>query len=102
MSPQYLYELADLADPEKLWRLSGIDQRDTLTEAQRKQIDTGVALRRYADYLENLYKAYDQGKSLVLTKIGPSTYTRSIMPTPEEHQRLRDIRNSNNKRESRA
>ncbi len=50
MTPQYLNELADLADPDRLWRLGWEAQRD-LQADKRHHLDTGVALRRYAAVL---------------------------------------------------
>lgn len=91
MSPEYLEELADRADPDKLWRLSGIDQRD-LSEEQRHQMLTGVALRRHASYVRALRGALTAGKSLCVTPLGTSGFTQTLVDPPPEHQRLIDQR----------
>lgn len=46
-----LMELADKIDYEQNWRLSGIDQRDRLTQEQQDRVTAGVMLRRYADLM---------------------------------------------------
>lgn len=46
-----LMELADKIDQEQNWRLSGIDQRDRLTQEQQDRVTAGVMLRRYADLM---------------------------------------------------
>lgn len=73
MKPEYLRELADIADPDGLWRQSAVDQI-ALPVAQRQQLDTGVALRRYAEHMRRVEAASMTGCSLLVTKLGPSAY----------------------------
>lgn len=87
MTPEYLYELADLADPDQLWRLSGADQMQ-LDDAQKKQLHTGVALRRYAHDIQELLDAYRVGKSILLTRLGTSRRAVMRVETPENHKKL--------------
>jgi hypothetical protein len=82
MSPKYLKELANLADPTELWRTSGFDQLNMSPEL-RKQLDAGVALRRYASHIEALNRALSEGKSLVITPMsrdGMSQMSMMIEP----------------------
>lgn len=90
-TPQYLRELADMVDHEKLWRLSGID-REKLTADQKKRLDAGVALRRHATDLQHLCDAYAQGKSVVITPLSPRGLSRTtcLIAPPPAHQKLRD------------
>jgi alanyl-tRNA synthetase len=89
MSPDYLMKLADLADPDQLWRRAGLDRAD-FTELQKQQLDTGVALRRHARHTQEVDEAYQKGLSYCITKLGPSHYTKGAIPPPENHQRLID------------
>ncbi len=91
MTPEYLEELADLADPDKLWRLAGMDQLDLPVE-KRRQLDTGVALRRQASHVRELRELIGTGKSLLLTPYGPScTDVRAIdIPMPDVAKRAAD------------
>lgn len=92
MSPEYLRQLADLADPDELWRQGGLVLLQAMPEAQRRQLDTGVALRRYAAHLEQLRKALSEQKSLLITPISPNGTAGGLVETPPNHQRLRDCR----------
>jgi hypothetical protein len=49
-SPEYIEELAERADPDQLWRRNPLDQLEFPPD-QRMQLDTAVALRRYAHHL---------------------------------------------------
>lgn len=91
MSPDYLNELADFADPSQLWRLSGIDYMN-LPPEQRKQVDAGVALRRYASHMRELKRALESGNCLLITPLSQGSSTRSQVDTPPDHQRLKDVR----------
>lgn len=88
MTPEYINQLADIADPEQLWRLSGIAQQ-ALSKEQRQQLDIGVALRRHASDVESV-ASLPEGKSLLIT---PLVYGRglsrrqSAIDTPEQHRR---------------
>ena len=77
MTPEYLRELADFADPDTLWRHSGFDQLD-LPPEKRRHLDTGVALRRHAADLERLIEAYAKGKSVLLTPLSPTANSRDV------------------------
>lgn len=88
MSPEYLKELADIADPEKLWMLSGIEQLD-LPKEKRAQLDTGIALRRYAVDIEDQIKALKLNKSILVTPLSPNGRAKKMVDTPIEHKRLK-------------
>jgi hypothetical protein len=88
MTPEYLEELADIADPDKLWKLSGWSKEE-LTPEQKKQVDMGVALRRHADHIRQLRKLLDEGRSLLITPLSKNGSAIKSVDTPPEHQRLR-------------
>ena len=92
MSPEYLYELAALADPNELWRQGGLTILQEMPEEQRRQLDTGVALRRYAAHIAQLRRALSEKKSVLITPISLSGTTGGLVETPPNHQRLRDCR----------
>lgn len=87
MTPEYLRELADLSDPDELWRRSGVDQRE-LNSVQRKQLDTGVALRRHAEHIRRLRELIGTGRSLVITPLSPNGTASLTIEAPEEHRKL--------------
>ena len=87
MTPEYLEQLADLADPDKLWQLCGIAQLD-LPEAKKNQLHTGVALRRYAHDMRML-NALEPGKSLCITPMGNSSRQTEIIDTPPRRRKVR-------------
>lgn len=90
-SPEYIEQLADLADPDELWRQCGIDQMK-FTPEQQRQLDTGVFLRRHASHIRQLERLRAEGKSLCITPLSRNgTATKSIDPPPS-HQRLLDLR----------
>lgn len=78
MKPEYLEELADMVDPEQLWRLPGIDQRD-LPISKRKQLDAGVALRCHASHVRLLRTLEGKGKSLLITPLDHQNLRRCKM-----------------------
>lgn len=87
LTPEYLHELADIADPDELWRLNPFDQSN-LEPVLRRRLDSGVALRRYAAHLRRLRDLLGTGKSLVTTPLtSGSTATMSIV-APPNHKRL--------------
>jgi len=88
MKPEYIEELADIADPQQLWRLSGVDQLD-LSPNDRKQLDTGVALRRHAAHIRQLRHLLNEGKSLLITPLSPCGNAIKFVDTPTDHQTLR-------------
>lgn len=83
-SPEYLEELAQRADPDNLWQRNPFDQL-ALPSEQRKQLDTAVALRRYAGVILDMERAAKEGKSLVLTRLGPSVTARDFVPMKKRH-----------------
>ena len=86
MTPEYLDELADLADPDELWRSSWLD-RDGFTSVQRLQLDAGVALRRHASHVRRLRELLDTRNSLLLTPLSLSGTDICIVPTPGNIQK---------------
>lgn len=85
--PAYILMLADLADPDRLWRLAGIDQLD-LPDDKRRQLDAGVCLRRHASHLQDLIEAKAQGKSLLITPLSVNSSARSYVAVPAKHRKL--------------
>lgn len=87
MTPEYLEELADLADPDQLWRLRGLEQLDLPTD-KRRQLDAGVALRRYAHHLKELALSRQKEKSLLITQLSPNSSASMMVDIPERHKEL--------------
>jgi hypothetical protein len=90
MTPEYLEQLADLADPAQLWRLD-CEQRRALPPEQKAQLDTGVALRRYAYLERDMLRALAERRSWLITPLAPNSSARRLTPTPPEHERLRPL-----------
>jgi hypothetical protein len=90
MTPEYIEELAQRADPDELWRRNPFDQMK-LPPEQRKQLDTAVALRRYAHLLRDVDRAAQEGKSWLITKLGPSSTAVRSIETPPDHKRSREL-----------
>lgn len=67
MTPEYLNQLADLADPDELWRRNMLGATD-FTEDERRRLDTGIALRRYATHTRQLERLAP-GESLAITPL---------------------------------
>jgi hypothetical protein len=88
MTPQYLNELADLADPDELWRLGCFEQM-SLPPDKRKQLDAGVALRRYADHMATLARALERKESVLITPLSSCGQATMRMDTPARHAKLR-------------
>jgi len=88
MTPQYLNELADLADPDELWRLGWEAQRD-LPPEKRKQLDAGVTLRRYAAHLTTLAGALERKESVLITPLSSCGQATMCVETPPRHRKLR-------------
>ena len=88
MSPSEIRRLADLADPDQLWRLSVFDQRK-LTPAQCDQLRMGVMLRRHADYIQRLQEIYVRRKSLLITPLSPEALhtATKVVDHPPRHDR---------------
>jgi hypothetical protein len=91
MTPEYLEELAQRADPDELWRQRGLDIMKMDGEP-RKQMDTAVALRRYAHHLRDVRRAAAEGKSWLVTALGTNGTAVKMVATPPDHVRLRDAR----------
>lgn len=87
ITPAYLYELADIADPDKLWQLPGMQILD-LPPEKRRQLDTGVALRRHAAHTQRLMDLLGTGKSLVITPLSPNGSAIATIDTPAKHRKL--------------
>jgi len=88
MTPEYLEQLAVLADPEELWRMSGIQQMD-LPMKQRRQLDSGVALRRHASHIRTLAQALVESKSLCITPLSTNGAAICLIVTPAKHEKLK-------------
>lgn len=88
MTPEYLEELADMADPDKLWRLGAFEQLD-LPPEKRRQLDAGVALRRYASHKRRLLEVLAERKSLLLTPLSTCGLASAVVTTPARHAKLR-------------
>lgn len=81
MSPEYIEHLANLADPNELWRGSPFDE---LTLEQAQQRDTGIALRRHASHQRRLSALVGTGKALCLTPLSPNGVFTKIIPAPPD------------------
>ena len=89
MTPDYLNALADLADPDKLWRTAGM-ARDQFTPEQKRQLDTGVALRRYAEHVRRLRELLGTGRSLLITPLSISGADLRTVPMPADIKKRLD------------
>lgn len=87
MKPEYLRELADLADPDKLWKLPLLDQLD-LPDEKRKRLDTGIALRRYARHVETLQLLIGTRRSLLISPLSENSSAEKTIKMPGDHVRL--------------
>lgn len=87
MTPAYLLDLADIADPDQLWRLPGMQQLE-LPPEKRRQLDAGVALRRHARDVERLDGLRGKGKSLLLTPLPLHGTAVATIATPRQHTLL--------------
>lgn len=83
MTPEYVEGLADLADPEQLWKLAPLAQLD-LPADRRRQLDAGVALRRYAGHLRQLNALIGTGRSLLITPLSPNSTAIKTVPSPKK------------------
>ena len=81
MTPEHLEQLADLADPDRLWTKSPLAQRD-LSPEKRAQLDTGVALRRHASDVRRLRSMIGTGRSLLLTPLSDNGRHSTEIDTP--------------------
>ena len=87
MKPDYIDELADRADPEQLWRLPGMLQLE-LSPEKRRQLDTGVALRRHARHLRTLERLLEEKRSLLITPLANNVTAAKSLETPEDLKKL--------------
>jgi hypothetical protein len=87
MTPERLEELADAADPLQMWRMPAIGRLDMPAD-QLRQLDTGVALRRYASHVRRLLGLLGTGKSLLITPLSTNGVATKTVPIPESHQKL--------------
>ena len=93
MTPLQLRQLADLIDPQELWRLSGLDRLE-LSPENKTKLHAAVTIRRYAHHIEDLGRAYEAGMSLLYTPLiesGSSAAVR-LVKTPEDHKAWRTTR----------
>ncbi len=88
MTPEYLEELADAADPDELWRSAGLTSRTEWPADKLRQLDTGVALRRHAQYVRRLRNLLGTGRSLLVTPLTPNGTAVMDVPAPPKHQKL--------------
>lgn len=91
MTPEYLEELADIADPDRLWELLWREQMD-LPADKRRQLDAGVALRRHARDVRRLRELLECGRSLLVTPLAENAFAVMAIDTPAEHEKLREER----------
>lgn len=91
MTPEYLEELADLADPDKLWR-SNVFERFSFTDEQKRQLNTGIALRRHADHVRRLNALLGTGRSMVITPLSENSSAHTTIAVPDKHKRLLEAR----------
>lgn len=82
MTPEYLEHLANLADPDELWRLSPFNEL-TLEQSQRR--DTGIALRRYATHVRRLNGLLGTQRSLLITPLSTNGTRVTSVPTPKRN-----------------
>lgn len=88
MTPEYIERLADIADPDQLWRLPGLKQLE-LPPEKRQQLDTGVALRRYAEHERTLLRLMPEKRSLLITPLTANHTAIKFVDTPPDHEKLR-------------
>lgn len=88
MSPDYLRQLADLADPDELWKGPILDYLE-LPEEKRRQLDMGLALRRHASHIETLLDLLEKKRSLLITPLSSNRTAVRSTRTPADHAALR-------------
>ncbi len=80
MKAEYIEDLADAVDPEKLWQISPWDAC-SLSESKRERRDIGIALYLYAQHIRSLEALVGTGKSLLLTPVSKSSVLQSTIRT---------------------
>jgi len=88
MTPERIEKLADLADPDQLWRL-GWEKQGELSPEKRAQLDTGIALRRHASHIRKLNELLLLRKSLLITPLSSNSTADLYVDPPAEHEKLR-------------
>lgn len=91
MTPEYIEELADMADPQGLWRTPVLDQRN-LPAHLKAQLDAGVALRRHADHVRRLNELVGTKHSLLITPLSANGVAVAVVLTPTDHLLLKRAR----------
>ena len=86
MTPEYIEALAEIADPNKLWRRPPSDK---FTVEERQQCDMGVALRRHASHLRRLDELLAEKRSLLITPLASHWTAVKSVDTPPDHEALR-------------
>lgn len=86
MTPEYVEQLAKIADPDDLWREGPPQPLGTWRPSawQQKQLDMGIALRRYAAHLRRLNALIGTGNALCLTPLSPNGVFTKIVPAPPD------------------
>lgn len=87
VTPEYLRELADIADPDQLWKLPIFTQLE-LPPEKRQQLDMGIALRRHAHDVAELNALRGTGRSLLKTPLTIHGVAIKTVVTPKDHRRL--------------
>lgn len=82
MSPDYIEILAQKADPKELWK-KPVLERYNFTIEERVQLDTAVALRRYAEHVKRVQELIGTNKSLLITPLSMSGTSVLRVPTPK-------------------
>lgn len=93
MTPEYIEELADMVDPDKLWKRGAFERLD-MPEDQRRQLDAGIALRRHAGHIRRLRELMNEGRSLLLTPLAEHSTAVKAVDTPADHAGLRTRRDA--------
>lgn len=88
MHPDYLEDLAYVADPDELWRLSFLEKKN-LPPDKLNQLHIGIALRRYANFIRSLNHSGEQGKIVLITAICDNGVFTEFVETPEKHKKLK-------------
>lgn len=99
MTPEYLNELADMVDPDELWRINPLEQIN-LSPELRKKLDAGVALRRHAEHVRLLGELLGTGRSLVTTPLSKNSTASMTIQAPAKHCKLLALRQAQQTRQS--
>lgn len=91
MTPDYLEQLADIVDHKKLWK-TPIFKRMELSVKDKRLLDAGVALRRYASDIRRMEEALATQQSVLITPITQNDTAVELCKTPASHEKLRKAR----------